>query len=153
NMPAPVRLFTNAPLSSITEGRPFVLDRTIYLACTWGLPIDQDLADLCESHLSKTISYWQRWVKHCHLPQRYQKEVIRSALVLKRDQSADTGAIIAATTSSIPEAEGTERNWGYRFCWWRDTYFTLEALRRLGQFEEMEEFVGYIRNIAETADR
>jgi GH15 family glucan-1,4-alpha-glucosidase len=149
--PQPVRLFANASLNAIVEGRPFVLTKTTYLVLTWGLPLDKNLRDICESYLERTIDYWQRWVKHCHLPPSYQKPVIRSALTLKLHQFEDTGAIIAATTTSIPEAEGTNRNWDYRFCWLRDAYFTLAALRRLGQFEEMESFVNYLRNIAETA--
>lgn len=147
----PVRLLTNTSLNMIVEGRPFVLTQTQYFVLTYGFSVDTSLRDLCESYLEKTIAYWQRWVKHCHLPPQYQKPIIRSALVLKLHQFEDTGAIIAATTTSIPEADGTPRNWDYRFCWLRDAYFTLQALRRLGQFEEMESFVSYLRNIAELA--
>jgi GH15 family glucan-1,4-alpha-glucosidase len=147
----PIRLLTNASLNMIVEGRPFVLAKTHYFVLTWGFSVETDLRDLCESYLEKTIAYWQRWVKHCHLPPTHQKPIIRSALCLKLHQFEDTGAIVAATTTSIPEAKDTTRNWDYRFCWLRDAYFTLQALRRLGQFEEMEGFVSYLRNIAELA--
>lgn len=147
----PIRLFCNASQHMIMEGRPFVLTDAHYFVLTWGTKIDMGLRDLCESYLEKTVAYWQRWVKHCHLPTKYQRPVIRSALALKLHQFEDTGAIIAATTTSIPEAAGTSRNWDYRFCWLRDTYFTLQALNRLGHFEEIEGFVGYLRNIVETS--
>ena len=57
--------------------------------------------------------------------------MLRSALCLKLHAYVDTGAIIAAATTSIPEAIGTERTWDYRFCWLRDAAFVVEALRRL----------------------
>jgi len=147
----PLRLFTDASLYMIQEGRPFALAKPQYFVLTWGNVVDQSVQGLCETYYKNTVDYWQRWVKHCHLPREYQHQVIRSALVLKLHQFEDTGAIIAATTSSIPEAPGTGRNWDYRYCWLRDAQFTLQALRRLGQFEEMENFVAYLRNLIETS--
>jgi GH15 family glucan-1,4-alpha-glucosidase len=148
--PHRIRLLTNASLTMLEEGLPFVLTKPQYFALTWEFSIDANLRDLCESYLERTVAYWHRWVKHCHLPTQHQRPVIRSALALKLHQFEDTGAIIAATTTSIPEARDTQRNWDYRFCWLRDAYFTLQALNRLGHFEEMEAFVTYLRNIVET---
>jgi GH15 family glucan-1,4-alpha-glucosidase len=80
--------------------------------------------------------------------------VIRAAIMLKLNVFEDTGAIIAALTTSIPEAAGTNRNWDYRFCWLRDAYFVVEALNRLGATHTMERFLNYILNIvADGADR
>jgi GH15 family glucan-1,4-alpha-glucosidase len=144
-----MRLTTNAPLSYVREGRYFVLDRPIYLVMTYGQPLEAELEETCEIFLHRTRKYWQTWVKHNSIPHHFQQEVIRSALVLKLHQFEDTGAITAAATTSLPEHPGAGRNWDYRFCWLRDACFTLGALRRLGQFEEMEAFVGYLTNIAE----
>jgi GH15 family glucan-1,4-alpha-glucosidase len=83
------------------------------------------------------------------VPRDYQQEVVRSALALKLHQYDDTGALLAATTTSIPEYPGSGRNWDYRFCWLRDAYFTLNALERLGHSEEMERFLEYLRNLSE----
>ena len=83
------------------------------------------------------------------MPRDYQHEVVRSALALKLHQYDDTGALLAATTTSIPEYPGSGRNWDYRFCWLRDAYFTLNALERLGHSEEMERFLEYLRNLSE----
>src|SRR5204863_455394 len=74
------------------------------LALTWGRPIEEPLAPLCDHFLNETVRHWRRWVKHCDIPPRYQHDVIRSALALKLHCFEDTGAIIAAMTTSIPES-------------------------------------------------
>jgi len=150
---ANLRLTTDLPLSYIEESRPIVLDDTAYLVLTWGPPLEASLAETCENFLGRTKKYWETWVRHGRLPDRFQEEVVRSALVLKLHQYEDTGAITAATTTSLPEHDGAGRNWDYRFCWLRDACFTLGALRRLGQFEEMEAFVKYLTNIGENMER
>ena len=146
-----IRLTTNAPLTYIEEERAFLVDRPFYFVLTYGNPLENSLQATCESFFERTRSYWQTWVKHSYLPEYYQKEVIRSALVLKLHQFEDTGAIIAATTTSIPEAQNTVRNWDYRYCWLRDALFSLAALQRLTQFEELEKFILYLHNIVEAS--
>lgn len=144
---APVRLTTDLSLTRIAEERPFVLNRRHYLVLTWGTPLEASLRSTCEDFLDRTVMYWRRWVKHCHLPEAYQRPVVRSALVLKLHQFEDTGAIIAATTSSIPEAPASERNWDYRYCWLRDAYFTVQALMRLSHFDELEGFERFLSDV------
>jgi GH15 family glucan-1,4-alpha-glucosidase len=143
---AQVRLTTDIPLSYLS-GSPFALTERRYLSLTWGASIKEPLPAQCERFLSETVRYWQRWVKHCETPPVYQEEVIRSALALKLHCFEDTGAIIAATTTSIPEAPGSGRTWDYRYCWLRDSYYVLGALRLLGHFEEREQFVRYLINV------
>ena len=145
---AQLRLTTNVPLSYIVESRPFTLERDSYVVMTWGQPLEAALEETCESFLARTRRYWQRWVKHTALPGCFQHEVVRSALALKLHQYEDTGAITAAATTSIPEFPGSGRNWDYRYCWLRDAYFTLRAMRRLGHFEEFEAFASYMKNRA-----
>lgn len=142
-----LRLTTDVSLNCL-DGRPFVLTSPRHLVLTWGEPVEEPLPALCERFLSETVRYWERWVKHCNIPPLYQAEVIRSALVLKLHCYEDTGAIVAATTTSIPESPGSGRTWDYRYCWLRDSYYVLGALRRLGQFEERERFVHYLLDIA-----
>ncbi|HVE86567.1 MAG TPA: glycoside hydrolase family 15 protein [Myxococcales bacterium] len=145
--PSPLRLTTDVPLSYL-GGQPFALGERRHLALTWGAPIEEPLPPLCDRFLGETVRYWQRWVKHCNIPPMYQREVIRSALALKLHCFEDTGAIVAATTASIPEAPGSGRTWDYRYCWLRDAYYTLAAFRLLGQFEEREHFTQFLLNIA-----
>src|SRR5690606_6855130 len=88
------------------------------------------------------------WLRYLSVPLEWQQAVIRSAITLKLCQYEDSGAIIAAMTTSIPEAPDTPRNWDYRYCWLRDAAFVVRALNRLGATRSMEEFLGYIFNIA-----
>lgn len=148
----PLTLSTNASLTFVCDNTPFVVDKTYYFVLSYGESVDAEVSYFCENYLEKTVNYWQTWVKHCHLPRDYQKEVIRSALVLKLHQYEDTGAIIASCTTSIPEAHRSGRTWDYRYCWLRDAWFSLSALQRLTQFEEMEKFVAYLCNVMEMAD-
>jgi GH15 family glucan-1,4-alpha-glucosidase len=150
--PAPVRLTTNVPLTYVEDERPFLLERDQHLVLTWGEPLEAGLEETAERFLERTLDYWRRWVKGTRVPRDYQQEVVRSALALKLHQYEDTGALLAATTTSLPEHPGSGRTWDYRFCWLRDAYFTLNAFERLGHSEEMELFLGYLRNLAEEKD-
>ncbi|PIS10751.1 MAG: glycosyl hydrolase [Bdellovibrio sp. CG10_big_fil_rev_8_21_14_0_10_47_8] len=147
NLEAPVRLTTNASLTYIQQQRPFAIAEDLYFVLSWGIPLEGPLLTTFEDFLTRTIKYWQTWVERCTLPQLFQKEVIRSALTLKLHQFEDTGAIIASCSTSLPEIPGEHRNWDYRFCWLRDTYYTLHALNSLGHFEEMEKYAHFIENL------
>ena len=149
-----IRLTTNISLTYIMEEQFFVLNETKYLVLTYGEPMEAALVNTAEEFLSKTIDYWRKWVKSTSISNYHQNIVIRSALALKMHQYEDTGAIIAASTTSLPEAPGSTRNWDYRFCWMRDTYYTLTAFNNIGHFEEMEQYFHFIANVsAEAQDR
>jgi len=145
-----VRLTTDVPLSYI-GAQPFALIERKHLILSWGAPVEEPLSPLCDRFLRETTRYWQRWVKHCDVPLVYQEQVIRSALALKLHCFEDTGAIVAAMTTSLPESPGSGRCWDYRYCWLRDAYYALGAFRLLGQFEELEQFLHYLLNIASSA--
>jgi GH15 family glucan-1,4-alpha-glucosidase len=147
---APLRLTTDVPLSYL-EGQPFALTEKKHLALAWGEPVEKPLPGHCHYLLEETVRYWQRWVKHCTIPPDWQNQVIRSALALKLCCYEDTGAIVAAITTSIPEAPKSGRTWDYRYCWLRDAYYVISALRRIGHFEEAERFVHYLLDIATRA--
>jgi len=146
-LPTRLRLTTNLSLTYVQEGRPFTLTEARHMALTWGEPMESSLESTTEDFLRRTVQYWRRWVKRMRIPREFQREVIRSALVLKLHQFEDTGALLAATTTSVPEHPGSGRNWDYRYCWLRDSYFTLNALERLGHLEEMERFLAYLREL------
>lgn len=145
-----LRLLTNMPLTYLCEEIPVALTQKFYFGLTWGLGIEDDLVKVTHDFLEQTARYWRTWVKNCSVPLRHQQEVIRSALALKLHCFEDTGAILAALTTSLPEQPGGPRNWDYRFCWLRDAYFALTAFHNLGHFEEMEAFLKFLLNIAHT---
>jgi GH15 family glucan-1,4-alpha-glucosidase len=148
--PSQLRLTTDLPISYLS-GKPFALTERQHLVLTWGAAIEEPLQALCARFLDGTLRYWRRWIKECSVPPLFQREVIRSALALKLHCFEDTGAIVAAMTTSIPEAPGSGRTWDYRYCWLRDAYYALSAFRLLGCFEEREQFVRYLINIASSA--
>jgi GH15 family glucan-1,4-alpha-glucosidase len=153
NLDSQVRLTTNIPLNYVREKRGFVLNEAVYLVLTYGEPLEASLESTAEDFLHKTRRYWIQWVKTASIPSIYQEEVIRSALVLKLHQYEDTGAIIASGTTSLPESNGQGRNWDYRYCWIRDTFFTLNAFSNIGHFEELEKYFYFIQNIVLNEDK
>lgn len=154
NIGQQTRLTTNIPLTYVVEELPFVVDDAKYLVFSFDIPLEAGLENTCEDFLVKTKNYWQGWVKAASIQQLYQKNIIRSALVLKMHQFEDTGGIIASGSMSLPEFDQSTRNWDYRYCWMRDAYYTLNAFNNVGHFEELEGYFRYIQNIiSNEADR
>ncbi|BDU74309.1 glycoside hydrolase family 15 protein [Mesoterricola silvestris] len=144
----PLHLQTNLPLSYVMGRREFTLEGPVYLSLSYGSVPPMTL-DRVQRELESTRDGWVHWAKTCGLPLFKPELVLRSALCLKLHAFEDTGAIIAATTTSIPEAMGSERTWDYRYCWLRDAAFVVEALRRLGHMREGERFLRYLQTVAE----
>lgn len=134
--PVRLRLATNAPAPYLLNGQPFALQEPIWQVLSLTARRERpDFASVQRS-LELTIAGWRAWARSCALSAFRPEHVLRSALCLKLHAHHDTGAIIAATTTSIPEAMGTQRTWDYRFCWLRDATFTLYALLTAGYTDE-----------------
>ena len=92
-----------------------------------------------------TVSFWRDWLSSGTFPDHPWRPFLeRSALTLKGLSYAPTGAIMAASTTGLPETPGGARNWDYRYTWIRDTGFTLRALYRLGYSWEALEYFAFI---------
>ncbi|MBC7844016.1 MAG: glycoside hydrolase family 15 protein [Gemmatimonadaceae bacterium] len=147
-----LRLTTDASLTPILEETPFFLDGTVTLLLGVDETVTESAGLVGRRFLEETLAYWRNWVRALAIPFEWQDVVIQSAIVLKLNAHEDTGAIIAAMTTSIPEATGSERNWDYRYCWIRDAYFVVDALNRLGATRTMERFLTYILNVIASAE-
>ncbi len=139
-----LRMTTDMPVSYALHETQLALDRPInvFLGPDETLPDNPD--SLARTFLAETTSYWQDWVRDLNVPFDWQEAVIRAAITLKLCSFDDTGAIVAALTTSVPEAAGSTRNWDYRFCWLRDAFFTVTALNRLSATRTMEAFVRFV---------
>ena len=146
-----IRLSTDAPIGYIQEGRTFRIEEDTHFFLGPDEPFVGNLREEVRGMEQRTRKYWQQWVRGLATPFDWQDEVIRCAITLKLCQHEETGAIVAALTTSIPEAPGSERNWDYRYCWIRDSYYTVQALNRLGALDVLEKYLGYLRNIVDQA--
>ena len=148
------RVTTDASLASLLEDRPVVLEQALHFIIGPDETLQESPAALAREFVGATLTYWQEWVRTLAVPADWQEAVIRSAITLKLCTYEDTGAVLAALTTSIPEAPHSTRNWDYRYCWLRDSYFVVQTLNRLGATRTMEAYLHYIDHIiaSSTAD-
>lgn len=143
------RVTTDAPLSYVMDQREFVLDRHISFILGPNESLSDGVDLLTRSWLERTTFNWQDWSRRLATPAEWQEAVIRAAITLKMCVYEETGGIVAALTTSIPEhaaENGEGRNWDYRYCWLRDAYFSVTALNRLAAVGTLERYMSYLRN-------
>jgi len=145
---AALRLTTDAPISYIIDEVPFILSAPLNLILGPDEPPTQSPARMASEFLEETEEYWIDWTRYLSVPFEWQDAVIRAAVTLKLCSFEETGAIVAALTTSVPEAPDSGRNWDYRYCWLRDAYFVVHALNRLGATRTMEDYLGFVTNVA-----
>jgi GH15 family glucan-1,4-alpha-glucosidase len=144
----PLRLTTDAPITAILEEHAFILEDSVTLILGPDETVHGTTASIGREFTEETIAWWRRWVTGLAIPFEWQDAVIRAAISLKLNAVEDTGAIVAAVTTSIPEAADSGRNWDYRYCWLRDGFMVVNTLNRLGATGTMERFLRYVVNIA-----
>ena len=147
-----LRLTTDASLTPILEETAFFIDGTITLLLGPDETVADSAAIIGRRFLEETTAHWRDWVRALAIPFEWQDVVIQSAIALKLNAHEDTGAVVAAMTTSIPESAGSSRNWDYRFCWLRDAYFVVDALNRLGATSTMERYLKFIVNLIANAE-
>ncbi len=149
--PQALRLSTDAPVGYILENRSYRIESDQHFFLGPDEPFVGNVRSEVRRMEAQTAKYWTHWTRGLHIPFEWQDEVIRCAIALKLCQHEETGAIVAALTTSIPEAAHSERNWDYRYCWIRDSYYTVQALNRLGALDVLEKYLAYLRNIVDGA--
>jgi len=147
-----MRLTTDATVSYLVDETWFLLDRPIVMILGPDESLTQSVSETARVFLDNTRTYWQRWCRSLSIPLEWQDAVIRAAMTLKLCTYEETGAIIAAMTTSIPEAPHSARNWDYRFCWLRDAYFVIHTLNRLSATQTLENYLAYIGNVVANTD-
>ncbi|WP_343026701.1 glycoside hydrolase family 15 protein [Massilia sp. MP_M2] len=146
-----LRLNTDASLNYVLSESFFLLDRPLNFMLGPDETLADGIKDTAHRFELETISYWRTWSRRLALPLEWQDVVIRAAITLKLSLYEDTGAIIAAMTTSIPEAPGSERNWDYRYCWLRDAFFVIRALNSLSEVGTMEDYLRWLSNVVARA--
>jgi hypothetical protein len=151
--PQPLRLTTDAPVTHLLDGRAFRLEQSLHFFLGPDEPFVGNVGHTLATMLHQTSDHWLDWVRGLAIPLEWQQVVIRAAITLKLCQHEETGAIVAAMTTSIPEAADSGRDWDYRYCWIRDAYYTVQALNRLGALDVLENYLSYLRNVVDASRR
>lgn len=146
-----LRLTTNAPLTYIADETPFSLHGPLSLLLGPDETLDRGAEEVARELEERTSHYWRTWTRQLALPMEWQDAVIRAAITLKLCLYEDTGAIVAAMTTSIPEAPGSQRNWDYRYCWLRDAFFVVRALNSLSELGTMEDYLRWMHNVVRSS--
>ncbi|HYA79580.1 MAG TPA: glycoside hydrolase family 15 protein [Methylocystis sp.] len=146
-----LRLTTNAAVDYVREETLFNLSHPIDLIFGVDETLTEGIVETAQAFETRTRDYWRQWAHRLAIPYEWQDAVIRAAITLKLCTYERTGAIVAALTTSIPEAPESGRNWDYRYCWVRDAYFVVRALNRLAAVRKMENYFRWLMNIVSSA--
>lgn len=141
-----IRLTTNAPISYIADEVNFEITEPLYLVLMPDESMKSSLEETSNTFLKKTLDYWKGWVKSLTIPFEWQEPVIRACITLRLNSFEETGAVIAAMTTSIPQGPNGGR-WDYRYCWLRDSYWVVRVLNELGATDILENYLRFISNI------
>ncbi|MEY4242974.1 MAG: hypothetical protein RLZZ245_559 [Verrucomicrobiota bacterium] len=147
-----IYLWTDLDAAAVDAGAEMVLKQDHFLFMSYHDKVQVPDMALVDLMLQRTRAYWMLWAARTHLPTRYKRESMRSALVLKMLQFGPTGAFLAAATTSLPETIGEERNWDYRFCWLRDASMTVSVLRKIGHPSMAVNFIDWMLRTVPTKD-
>lgn len=142
-----LRMTTDAPLAYVLSQTPFLVTRGHNFILGPDETLAHGVEETARDFEQETTAYWRLWSRRLAVPREWQDAVIRAAITLKMSLYEETGAIVAAMTTSIPEAPGSGRNWDYRFCWLRDAFFVVRALNSLSEVGTMEDYLRWLSNV------
>ena len=142
-----LRLNTDVPLTYLLDGTWFSLHGPVSLLLGPDETLSGGIEETARDFEEATSLHWKNWTHRLALPLEWQDAVIRAAITLKLCQYEETGAIVAAMTTSIPESAHSGRNWDYRYCWLRDAFFVVRALNSLSEVGTMESYLNWLYNV------
>ena len=145
-------LYTNLSKEDILNQSEIFLKEDAFILLSYNQKLLKQTMELQYLQLHKTKAYWIDWAYSLTSFTKYQKEIVRSALVLKMLSFDKTGAVLAAITTSLPETIGANRNWDYRYCWIRDASMVVRVLTKLGHLNTVKRFVNFIIDIIPDKD-
>jgi GH15 family glucan-1,4-alpha-glucosidase len=146
-----LRVTTDAPISYLLEERAFLLEETVSFLFGSDETLRTAVADTAREFQERTEDYWRQWVRRLAIKADWQEAVIRAAITLKLCTFEETGAIVSAMTTSVPEVPDSKRNWDARYCWLRDSFLVVRALNSLSEVETMEHYLRYLSNVVTTS--
>ena len=138
-----LRLLATVPLDGATTSVDLVAGQQAHFVLRWG-GSGHSRTLQAPALLQATLDAWRGWIRNLAYEGPEQPVVRRSVVTLKVLDFNDTGALVAAPTSSLPEAIGGVRNWDYRYSWVRDAAFSVYAFRRVGLHSEALSFLGWV---------
>lgn len=147
-----IYLYSSFPFQDILESNEIILKNSNFILISY----NEKLIDVDHNRVyleyQRTKVYWLNWINRSRMYSLYNDLILRSLLVLKLLSYQNSGAILAAPTTSLPEIIGGSRNWDYRFCWLRDASLTLDTLVELKHFSAARRYMAYLKNIIKSKD-
>ena len=140
-------LYSNASLNAIVNNDVIELKSDLFFKISYYEKLIFPKFKEILFEFNQTKKYWSNWIKKTPKFKKYNDQILRSALTLKLLTYQKTGAVLAASTTSLPETIGEERNWDYRFCWIRDASMVIKVVAKLGHKNIVKNFIKFIINL------
>lgn len=140
-------LYSSLEFDTILNSDEIILEKEEFILLSYGQKLVSIDIERVYLEYQRTKVYWLNWNNRSRKFVQYNDVISRSLLILKLMSYQDSGAVIAALTTSIPETIGEVRNWDYRFCWIRDASMSIEVLLKMGHQSAAKRFMGFIKRI------
>jgi GH15 family glucan-1,4-alpha-glucosidase len=145
-------LYTSLDKEKIVAKEKIEINEDEFFLLSYNQKILKQTVDRAYLKLQRTKVYWLDWSERTKPFDKYNEEILRSALLLKLLSYDKTGAVIAAATTSMPEKIGDIRNWDYRFCWLRDASMVIKVMTNLGHYRVAKRYLNFIIDIIPNKD-